>query len=404
MASESTIGSTLSYQDISRRSSNMSTISSGSRALSRVDQILKEPPSTSVKIAIVLEFGNRLTKVGMAGEFRPRRVIRSEVTLPNEVEPTSVFSNDYSDEKQKKILTAFIRKIAFNVLILPFKDRNFVVVFRTLENDRLQHIITDILKNNKSFNAQEVKFIPSQVAATIGSYCTEVGLVVDIGYEFASIFPVIHNCVLFHEGEISLSCSKKLEEHVRELLVKYGSVRIHGTREIKSIDNDILAILDKTKTYEDICNKYLFVTTLERSRKLDKYEELQPQPKGFEIILKDFTLVVPGRLRELAPEILFTTTEDSMSIPEAILEVINNCPIDFRKMLFERLIICGGIVDLPGFLGRIRAELLNAITSSKYTKLSKLDTPKFIQYPNSKISFGLVINWIGGSLYASSAF
>ncbi|CEF69102.1 Actin-related protein 10 [Strongyloides ratti] len=404
MASDNTVTSTSSYQDISRRSSNMSTISSGSRTLSRVEQILKEPSSISVKTAIVLEFGNRLTKVGIAGEFRPRRVIRSEVTLPNEIEPTNVFSNEYSDEKQKKVLTAFIRKIAFNVLILPFKDRSFVVVFRTLENDRLQYIITDILKNNKIFNAQEVKFIPSQIAATIGSYCAEVGLVVDIGYEFASIFPVIHNCILFHEGEISLSCSKKLEERVRELLIKYGSVRIHGTKEIKNIDNDILDILDKTKTYEDICNKYLFVTTLERSRKLDKYEDLQPQPKGFEMILKDFTLVVPGCLRELAAEILFTTTDDSMSIPEAILEVITNCPIDFRKLLFERLIICGGVAELPGFLGRIKAELLDAITSSEYIKLSKLNVPKFIQYPNSKIPFGLVINWIGGSLYASSAF
>uniref|UniRef100_A0A0K0F9X8 Actin-related protein 10 (inferred by orthology to a human protein) n=1 Tax=Strongyloides venezuelensis TaxID=75913 RepID=A0A0K0F9X8_STRVS len=404
MTSESPTTNSIPYQDVSRRSSNMSTLSSGSRALSRVDQILKEAPSTSVKSAIVLEFGNKLTKVGMAGEFKPRRIIRSEVTLPNETEPTVVFSNDYSDEKQKKVLTAFIRKIAFNVLILPFKDRNFVIVLKILENDRLQDITTDILKNNKSFNAQEVKFIPSQVAATIGSYCTEIGLVVDIGYEFASIFPVIHNSVLFHEGEISLSCSKKLEENVRELLVRYGSVRMHDTKEVKNVDEEILSVLDKTKTYEDICNKYLFVTTLERSRKLDKYEELEPKPKGFEIILKSFTLVVPGCLRELAAEILFTTTEDSLSIPEAILDVINNCPIDFRKQLFERLIICGGVSELPGFLGRVRTELLDAITSSEYAKLSKLNIPKFIQYPNSRTSFGLVINWIGASLYASSAF
>uniref|UniRef100_A0A0N4ZK29 Actin-related protein 10 n=1 Tax=Parastrongyloides trichosuri TaxID=131310 RepID=A0A0N4ZK29_PARTI len=404
MSSDIPLPSTPSYHDVSRRSSNMSTISSSSRSISRVDQILSKSQSTSIKAAIVIEFGNALTKVGMAGEFAPRRVIRSEVIMSNEIEPTPVFNNEYSDERQKDLLLAFMKKIAFNILILPFKDRNVVIVLRVLGNERLQNILMDILKKNTCFLVQEIKFISSQIAASIASYCTEVGLVVDVGCEFSSIFPVIFNSVVVHEGETSMSCSKSLELNVRNLLLKYCSVRMHETQEIKKVDEEILSILDKTRTYENICNKYLFVTTLERSRKLENFDSLTPQPKDVEMIYKDFTLIVTGRVREVAAEILFTTAMDSLSIPEAILDCIHNCPIDYRRELFGKLIVVGGVTEMPGFLGRLRAELIDAISCPEYKSLGGLETPKFIRYPTSNLSTGLILNWIGGSLYANSSF
>ncbi|OAV94999.1 hypothetical protein PTTG_05497 [Puccinia triticina 1-1 BBBD Race 1] len=81
---------------------------------------------------------------------------------------------------------------------------------------------------------------------------------------------------------------------------------------------------------------------------------------------------VPGWMRERASEILFNPTlssigqieeeeDESLSIPEIILECLLKLPIDLRRPIVRNLIVSGGGAMLPGFLGRLKSELIHTL-------------------------------------------
>uniref|UniRef100_A0AC35UFU8 Actin-related protein 10 n=1 Tax=Rhabditophanes sp. KR3021 TaxID=114890 RepID=A0AC35UFU8_9BILA len=371
---------------------------------SRVDNLITKGNVVKSKGAIVIEFGNKLTKIGISGEYQPRSVIRSQISLPNETKEIPVFANDYSEVQQKTLLTAFMKKIFYQILIGPLKERNILIVQRCFCNERIEKIITGIFKVKPSFCPKEIKFLTSEVAASIALYCSEALLAVDIGFTYSSVVPIIHYNLLMQEGEISMAGAEALEKKVRELLLSEGKVTINATREVKAIDEEIIKILDQTKIYEDICNKYLLVTTFDRSRKLGTAEQ-ESAPKSVEIpIGSEYTIIVSGKIRETAAEVFFGSDIDTITIPEAILATLISCPLDYRRSLFERISVTGGASTIPGFLGRLRKELEFAVTTDSYKELRKIGSPAFVLYENANITTGLVTNWIGGSLYGTYTY
>ncbi|POV94356.1 hypothetical protein PSHT_16261, partial [Puccinia striiformis] len=81
---------------------------------------------------------------------------------------------------------------------------------------------------------------------------------------------------------------------------------------------------------------------------------------------------IPGWIRERASEILFTPTlsnhgqikeeeEESLSVPETILECLLKLPIDLRKPIAQNLIVSGGGAMLPGFVPRLKSELISIL-------------------------------------------
>ncbi|KAI0696903.1 actin-domain-containing protein [Cytidiella melzeri] len=77
------------------------------------------------------------------------------------------------------------------------------------------------------------------------------------------------------------------------------------------------------------------------------------------------TLVVPGWIRERAAEVLFEGGDvDESSVAEVILDSLLKVPVDLRKSLASGMVVVGGTPMLPGFIPRLHAELLRAISPS----------------------------------------
>lgn len=83
-------------------------------------------------------------------------------------------------------------------------------------------------------------------------------------------------------------------------------------------------------------------------------------------------LRIPGWLRERAADVLFHSTspdmnqipeeeDESLSVVEVVLECLWKLPIDLRKPLAANLVVCGGGAMLPGFITRLKTELIHTL-------------------------------------------
>ncbi|KZT39144.1 actin-domain-containing protein [Sistotremastrum suecicum HHB10207 ss-3] len=74
------------------------------------------------------------------------------------------------------------------------------------------------------------------------------------------------------------------------------------------------------------------------------------------------TLIIPGWIRERAAELFFEGGDiDELSIAEVILHSLLKVPIDLRSQLASSILIVGGTAMLPGFITRLRKQLLLAL-------------------------------------------
>ncbi|OCH88582.1 actin-like ATPase domain-containing protein [Obba rivulosa] len=75
------------------------------------------------------------------------------------------------------------------------------------------------------------------------------------------------------------------------------------------------------------------------------------------------TLVIPGWVRERAAEVLFEGGDvDESSVAEVILDSLLKVPVDLRKTLASSILVVGGTPMLPGFIPRLQAELVRAVS------------------------------------------
>ncbi|KAI0663820.1 actin-domain-containing protein [Cubamyces menziesii] len=75
------------------------------------------------------------------------------------------------------------------------------------------------------------------------------------------------------------------------------------------------------------------------------------------------TLIIPGWVRERAAEVLFEGGDvDESSVAEVILDCLLKVPVDLRKTLASSILVIGGTPMLPGFIPRLQAELVRAVT------------------------------------------
>ncbi|KAI0833618.1 actin-domain-containing protein [Trametes gibbosa] len=74
-------------------------------------------------------------------------------------------------------------------------------------------------------------------------------------------------------------------------------------------------------------------------------------------------LIIPGWIRERAAEVLFEGGDvDESSVAEVILDCLLKAPVDLRKTLASTILAVGGTPMLPGFIPRLQAELVRAVT------------------------------------------
>ncbi|OSC96885.1 actin-like ATPase domain-containing protein [Trametes coccinea BRFM310] len=83
------------------------------------------------------------------------------------------------------------------------------------------------------------------------------------------------------------------------------------------------------------------------------------------------TLIIPGWVRERAAEVLFEGGDvDENSVAEVILECLLKVPVDLRKTLASTILVVGGTPMLPGFIPRLQAELVRAVSRTSSSQSS----------------------------------
>lgn len=382
--------------------------------------------------AIVIEIGNRLTRIGFAGDFVPLEIFRTEWLDPIETTgrtiPSPIFCRDWTEQEQYERLVKFLRNIVFRKLINSVCSRRVVIVESLLTPTWQRQALAHALFDCASLAPHSILFAPSHLLCSF-PFNAKTCIVLDLGANEAVLFPIVEGILMLHNWETSTNaCASALELEAMRLMLKFGRVRRHPAIVLESCDeregNDEapdnsddgrpfaecdLALADSMRLWEDLVFRFCFVTTAARGRRLQAHLANPDSPFinrpvppvqlqfGFEL------LYIPGIVREAVAELLFTHSDESgcRSVPQLILDCISRVSIDLRRVLLQNLLIVGGISRLPGFLARLKTELLDLIADGYKPQLSStLVDIKFYQFPR-EVAGELFCAWLGGSMFGS---
>ncbi|EJW72285.1 hypothetical protein WUBG_16807, partial [Wuchereria bancrofti] len=127
-------------------------------------------------------------RVGYAGEFVPRAIIRTELLDDCAGEAVKVLDDTISEEELYRRLVKFFRELFFKYLLTVAKDRRIVIVESILVPTSHRNAVARVLFD--VFDAPSVLFAPSHLLATF-PFGVSNALVIDVGYSEATVVPVI---------------------------------------------------------------------------------------------------------------------------------------------------------------------------------------------------------------------
>lgn len=346
------------------------------------------------KHAVILDIGTAYTKCGFAGETGPRCIIPSRITDPKTKKVVRLVDYNSADHLYC-LLTEFIRHLYFTHLLVNPKDRRVIIAESIFSPTIFRETLAKVLFVH--YEVLSVLFAPAHLMAThtlgIGS-----ALVVDIGYEEATVIPIYEGVVMVSSVEEHTVGAKALHSRLRSLIIEHGSVKMGENIEagaeavLESLTEDVI---------EDIKVRTCFVTPLERSKQLRSSEDCQPPPlhpvayplNGSSI------LHIPGKVREMTAEVFFEQDGEERSLATLILDCIAKAPCDIRRCLAENIVVIGGSAIMPGLLHRLFAEVQDLVTSApKYS--NRLAVRKFIFHKcPAKENY---VAWLGAAIFAAT--
>ncbi|KAK9172442.1 Actin family protein [Cryptosporidium meleagridis] len=241
------------------------------------------------------------------------------------------------------------------------ENQALMVILPSTGGILIKEKINEWLKENYDFN--QVTFIPAYLL-TLYSHGKETGIVVDIGSFWTNITPVIEGV---SDDNYSLSIpigGRNLEEYMKILLSRRG-LKFSGKKDTKCIEetkDDLLV--------RNILSENCFVSTNEKNTR----EIISHTTSYLELIR--FNSKINNSKSIILEEERFQVTEDvffkpykigieSPSICEAILKVINKCPLDTRTFLMENIFLTGRSSLFIGLPQRIQVNLTQLFLDSK---------------------------------------
>lgn len=368
------------------------------------------------KPSVIIDIGAAYTKCGFSAESGPFAIIPTEInkrlwsTLSSS-ETSSVRITDLngkSDETIREALVEFLYHIFYKILNANSRERKVVIVESVLTPSRFRQALADVLFAN--FQVVSIAFVPSHMAAlyTLG---ISKGLVVDLGYTDCQIMPVAENIPLANLCGFANLGAKAIHANIERLIRKYAHVTIGSGKRVAVSELQESLKLDE-KILEDIKLRCCFVTPMSRIRQY--YSELTSKKLPLETFTniefkfapdcdynlpENYTLHVPGFVREMALEFLFVDElDDKQTVQHLILDTILNSPIDLRKDLSQNIVLIGGTTMLFGFKHRLVEEINYLLEQSPiYSKSFHFKPFKYHQAP----SHDNYTAWLGGAIFGS---
>ncbi|KRZ60035.1 Actin-related protein 10 [Trichinella nativa] len=350
--------------------------------------------SYTEKKVIVLDIGTALTKYGFSSELVPRGIIPTTPALTT-LDVIS-FSN-HEEQTRLQMVTDFFDNIFFRqLLITPAKER-MVIVESVITPTMRRDLIAKVLFTR--FDIANICFPPIHLCAAF-PLGTQTALVVDVGNYETQVMAIFDGVPLIQSFQVAPVASRAVLKRLRDLIINrcfaYSQGSMCPALECAEIFQDHIL--------EDIKAKICFVTNMERGHMYDRAENEQnaekptPPPNVEYVLDEDKVLIINGCIRELAAEIIFLYDEDGNSIPQLIIESILRCPIDIRKVVAERILVIGGGCMIPGFMARLKEELLDNLSrSDRFAEKTAIRKVKFFKSPAAENYMA----WLGGSVIGS---
>lgn len=326
-----------------------------------------------------------------------------------------------------------LRRIFFDHLIVDPKQRKVILIENPLIPIKLRSQISIILFDQ--FHVPSILYTPSPVLVLMASGIL-TGLVVDVGNLETTVVPVYMSRPLFPTIMATTRAGSRLNDRLKALLLrftefltipKFGQSSLSTNQPRTPRSTNVPAALLTSSVIEDIKTRLLFVSPdrlhvdqASDSIRQNQYELISGEYSEFDdLCLLDTleriytrstssdtqdviyklpslqpslatprapcigVLRIPGWIRERASEILFHPSlshpkieeeeEESLSIPEVILETLLKLPVDLRRQMAKNLIVCGGTAMLPGFLARLKSELITILQRFETIETSSPD-------------------------------
>lgn len=255
------------------------------------------------------------------------------------------------------------------------KDRKVVIVESSFCPTLIRETFTKALFRH--FEVSSVFFVPLHLSV-LPTLALDSGLVVDLGYEEATVLPIYSGVQILKAFEAE-SCAELVHKEIKRQLIESG----------------VSANLLSEKVLEDIKVRTCFVTKFERAEKYRKGEEVQAPP-DVEYPIKDKSvIIIPGKLRETVFEVLFSF---ETNLTQMILNSLLNCNMEIRQCLAENIVVVGGSAMAMGLLPRLKDELLHHIKMQPYNEKLNLSEFKF----HKTIGKSNFVSWLGGSIYGGT--
>ncbi|KAJ3043539.1 Actin- protein 6, partial [Rhizophlyctis rosea] len=256
-------------------------------------------------------------------------------------------------------------------------------VFRSLRCDPTQ---TTLLLTEPCFNLPNIQQTYDEIvfeefefssyrrstAPSLSSYYTndpppvtmvpECALVVDSGYSFTHVVPVLRRKPIWKSVKRITVGGKLLTNHLKEIV----SFRQWN-------------MMDETYVMNEVKETCCYVSQSFDEDMLTSRKPARDNPIVQEYVLPDFSMKKEGRVRKAddqtseddqilvmnnerftVPETLFHPSDigvDQAGLPEAIVQAIDTCDPDLQGMFYSNIILTGGNARFPGFKERLYGEL-----------------------------------------------
>ncbi|KAJ2719419.1 hypothetical protein GGI07_005220 [Coemansia sp. Benny D115] len=362
---------------------------------------------TSTEEKVVLDIGSYTLRAGFSGDTAPLHktplhggftAVRPTGRLEGKA-PAGLFENGIeSEELLDALLLEQLREIYRRHLLLDSKSRKVAIVENALLPIQVKRSLARVLLGN--LRVPQLTFYPSSVAALMTCGIMD-GLVVDCGHRSTVVTPVYDGRPMLTYVISTPVGGHALFQNLRKLLLRFGRFTPFSTDAAASatgspnegnaqggssvaVSEDILS----DEVVEFLKTKLLYVSPLSVPASFGT----PPVGLGVGMVGDDLVewfessvtassertrmtiggrpsgrargvLEFPSWIRERASEILFygDSVQDHRGIVDVLAQCIARVPVDTRRALAKKILMVGGVADMPNVRVRVLHDLVSRL-------------------------------------------
>ncbi|KAJ2161958.1 hypothetical protein GGF46_001054 [Coemansia sp. RSA 552] len=321
---------------------------------------------------VVLDVGEYTLRAGFSGDSAPllRAAMAGDYERVGTLGRLSMAARglDIDDDALNALVLEQLRAAYRGSLLVDAKARKVALVVGALTPGRLRQAIVHALMG--PLRVAQVTMYPASVAALVTCGGT-AGLVVDCGHRTSTVVPVYDARPMSSLLTVSPMAGRALWANLRGLLVRYASFEPAGESG-GSVTEDMLD--------DALCERLLQllyvspVAVPESMRDHVSVGKVQSPAIGwFQSSVTATATAVrvtltrpPGRLlipcwvRERVAEVLLVgdSAAEHMGLVDAIVQCLARVPMDLRRHLVSRILVVGGVADMPNFRMRLLQDVV----------------------------------------------